>query len=342
MTNFNFNLSSDRPCDELRQRPLFGLISPLTARASFTSAHPGPQGSSDSVQASSAQINCTKEGATGPRPDAQDAYSSHLPVTFKMEPALDPEATQSEAVDAPDVDFDAVMDTAHLARFEFSDAGTKVLMVEWTPDAVLGLEGTGDQKESTAETGWQISWAGKSAGTFLRSDAHVEPSAAAAASDAAAAAAPRRRVFFLLPPPAPIPTTVTLTPPGGAAAIELKPLPAIFPEGFMDVETGQGTRGVLHTIWAKQRVRELEREMDAEMRANAESVGLDMASAERQWIVDTFLRPPPAPAAIQPVASGAPAPFLPRTPTGGRLGEKLKGLRLGTSPTDLAPSPTGK
>jgi hypothetical protein len=108
----------------------------------------------------------------------------------------------------------------------------------------------------------------------------------------------------------------------------------------MDGESGQGTRGVLHTIWAKKRLRELEREMDAEMRANAESVGLDMALAEKQWIVDNFLQPPAAAPSL--TAATGMTPITPRTPTGGRLSDKLKGLRLGTSAADLSPSPTGK
>lgn len=246
----------------------------------------------------------------------------------------------------------ATMDTTHLARFEFSDAGTKILMVEWLPDAAsnpapadppdtgadgstpaqVGRTDAGKATLSSDSVGWEVSWPGKSVFLGAR-DAEVVP-----ASPQDPTTSLRRRVFFLLPPTAPVPATVTLTPPG-STPIELKPLPAIFPEGFMDVESGQGTRGVLHTIWAKKRLRELEREMDAEMRANAESVGLDMALAEKQWIVDNFLQPPAAPSIT--AATGM-TPITPRTPTGGRLSDKLKGLRLGTSAADLAPSPTGK
>lgn len=286
------------------------------------------------------------------------------------------------------------MATAHLARFEFSDAGTKILMVEWLPgaavtaDAATGATDAIDAQaqaqsqsqsqhqpavtptppavapESSApravssgsapdsasghrDSGpalpgtvsgadaapWEVSWPGKS--TFLPArDADLDVS-----SDSPEAQ--RRRVFFLLPPDAPVPPTVTITPPG-RAPIKVKPLPAIFPDGFGDAEASRpGSRGVLHTIWAKKRLRELEREMDAELRTNAESVGLEMALAEKQWIIDSFLRPPPLNIATAVESGHGPAtPLTPSSPTG-RLGEKLKGLRLATSPADLAPSPTG-
>jgi hypothetical protein len=176
---------------------------------------------------------------------------------------------------------------------------------------------------------WEVSWAGKS--TFLPArDTDDEDDA-------------RRRVYFMLPPDAPVPATVTVSCPG-RPSIVLKPLPAIFPEHF-HVESGP--RGVLHTIWAKKRLRELELEMEAELRANAESVGLEMALAEKQWIVDNFLRAPPSspPASSSNTTSSsnsAAAATSPRSPVSGRLGDKLKGLRLATSPADLVPSPAGK
>ncbi|EHK40589.1 uncharacterized protein TrAtP1_003904 [Trichoderma atroviride] len=241
----------------------------------------------------------------------------------------------------------AALDTApvatHLARFEFSDRGTKILMVEWYPGAAATTASAlaGQDTNSTAgevsrdeasaagdavdnasaaparvpsspvvdAAVWEVSWPGKS--TFL-------PARDTDENDA------RRRVYFMLPPEAQVPPTVTIARPGRASLI-LKPLPAIFPEHF---QAESGPRGVLHTIWAKKRLRELELEMEAEMRANAESVGLEMALAEKQWIVDNFLRAP-----------AAPAPTSPRSPVSGRLGDKLKGLRLATSPADLVPSP---
>ncbi|KAL6911138.1 hypothetical protein GGI43DRAFT_427375 [Trichoderma evansii] len=234
----------------------------------------------------------------------------------------------------------ATLDTApvatHLARFEFSDRGTKILMVEWYPGAAattLSSQDTnsaagvisgagGDAADNASATPahvpaspvvdaavWEVSWPGKS--TFL-------PARDTDENDA------RRRVYFMLPPEAPVPATVTIARPGRPSLV-LKPLPAIFPDHF---QAESGPRGVLHTIWAKKRLRELELEMEAEMRANAESVGLEMALAEKQWIVDNFLRAPAAPATTSP-----------RSPVSGRLGDKLKGLRLATSPADLVPSP---
>lgn len=272
-----------------------------------------------------------------------------------VEPALEPAtpAAVDSAVVARDDAEDklltppdaAASDTApvatHLARFEFSDRGTKILMVEWYPGAganslssqdTNSAAGAVSNDKTSADGGaaadnasatparvpaspvvdaavWEVSWPGKS--TFL-------PARDTDENDA------RRRVYFMLPPEAPVPATVTVARPGRASLV-LKPLPAIFPEHF---QAESGPRGVLHTIWAKKRLRELELEMEAEMRANAESVGLEMALAEKQWIVDNFLRAPTTP-----------APTSPRSPVSGRLGDKLKGLRLATSPADLVPSP---
>lgn len=270
----------------------------------------------------------------------------------------------------------------HLARFEFGEGGTKVLMVEWCPgqaaagaaaveantgagadpaaeaadagsaDAAVNAGAESDARAdvtsdashrqqqpqqqqpnppaSAVDTdGWEVSWPGKS--TFLP---------AKDTDDDEGGDSPRRRVFFLLPPDAAVPATITISRPGRPSLV-VKPLPAIFPEA-LDAEAG--ARGVLHTIWAKRRLRELDREMDAEMRANAESVGLEMALAERNWIVENFLPPPPS---TQPVPqhlhlNQEQPPASPRSPISGRLADKLKGLRLATSAADLVPSPTGK
>ncbi|KPM39996.1 hypothetical protein AK830_g6557 [Neonectria ditissima] len=270
-----------------------------------------------------------------------------------MDPSSGPPRPAMQPLPAEDPPITA----AHLARFEFSDAGTKILMVEWYPGAVVeekpaaDASGTPDAavpapnpddvsaprsapgpgvhpgagpansaaaddarpstSASASSSSWEVSWPGKT--TVLH------------ATDADADADARRRVYFLLPPDAPVPATITLTPPADdpRPGLVLKPLPAIFPPGF-DAEAG--TRGVLHTIWARRRVAALDREVAEEMRANAESVGLEMALAEKQWIQDTFLR---APTRHSPVSSRSPA---------SRLGDKLKGLKLATSPADLTPS----
>lgn len=218
--------------------------------------------------------------------------------------------------------------TIHLARFEFNQrgGGTKVLMVEWLPTAKFtpssdvetrppasGSHETSGPDTSKDHAGWEVSWPGKS--TFLPARDIDQDGA-------------KRRVYFLLPNEAAVPANISITR-TGHPSINLKPLPAIFPQGF-DVEAG--TCGVLHTLWAKKRLSELDREIKAEMKTNAEGVALQMVIAERDWISDTFLTSP------QSVAP----PLSPRSPIGGRLGEKLKGLRLGTAPEDLIPSSTGK
>ncbi|KAL7909837.1 hypothetical protein GGI35DRAFT_400731 [Trichoderma velutinum] len=253
---------------------------------------------------------------------------------------------EDKLLTAPDASSDTAPVATHLARFEFSDHGTKILMVEWYPGAaaaptlsgqdttnasvdVVSSDKAGPQSHDIHADDalaaparvpsspvvdaavWEVSWTGKS--TFLPARDTDEDDA-------------RRRVYFMLPPDAPVPATVTIARPGRPSLI-LKPLPAIFPEHF---QAESGPRGVLHTIWAKKRLRELELEMEAEMRTNAESVGLEMALAEKQWIVDNFLRTPPSP---------TPTTMSPRSPVTGRLGDKLKGLRLATSPADLVPSP---
>ncbi|KAG5919430.1 hypothetical protein E4U61_000909 [Claviceps capensis] len=278
--------------------------------------------------------------------------------------------------------------SAHMARFEFSDLGTKILMVEWHPDepsppSSSSLSSSSSSSSSSASpnnsttsdttvptvagrgarsvtppsdtaapepaagavsnsttrqstgmeaAGWEVSWPGKS--TFLPARETDDE------DDDVDEAGPRRRVFFLLPPEASVPAQVTITPPG-RTPILVKPLPAIFPSGF-NLETGP--LGVLHTLWAKKRLSELEREMEAEMRANTESVGLEMAMAEKDWIVANFLeaKPPPVPCDGQPCDGASVVPVPLRSPGPGRLADKLKGMRLGTSAADLVPSSTAK
>lgn len=250
----------------------------------------------------------------------------------------EPLASPTNAV--ADTETDPETATTHLARFEFSSdrGGTKVLMVEWQPGAA-GAAATPkptdtDVAGASDPDGWDIAWSGKS--TNLPANDSDQTGT-------------RRRVFFLLPPDASVPSTVTITPTTGndsdqksqiEGRIEVKPLPAIFPDQF---DSDAGSRGVLHTLWAKKRLAELEKEMDAELRTNAESVGLEMAMGEKQWIVDNFLtKPSQRPRVIIP-ARGDDGPLMtPLSPVslGGRLSEKLRGLRLATTPADLVPSPT--
>ncbi|KAF3764903.1 hypothetical protein M406DRAFT_259757 [Cryphonectria parasitica EP155] len=219
-----------------------------------------------------------------------------------------------------------------LSRFEFEtgtkgNEGTKILMVEWDAAAALGTEG--DSAKATTKANledWEVKWEGKEAVTLPPIRDVKTPNTTC-------------RLYFLLPPKAPMPTLVTISPKiGNVADLHTKPLPAIFPEGL--VSEDKGTRGVLHMIWAKMRLEELQAEIVAEMKENGESVGLEMAVQERQWIVDHFGLQIDTSSAeaipLPPQSPGAGSPRSPRSPIGGKLGEKLKGLKLATSPAELA------
>lgn len=247
-----------------------------------------------------------------------------------------------------------------LSRFEFEagtkgNEGTKILMVEWDARAATDAaasSGGADRERELAQNGcddWEVTWEGK--GSDRKKEDNNKSSSREREGGFTVlpirdtdAPEGTRRVYFLLPPGAPIPTLVTISKRSGLTELRTKPLPAIFPEGL--VSEDKGTRGVLHTIWAKRRLRELEAEIAAEMRDNAESVGLEMVVQERQWIVDHFgLEIDTSSAgAIAPVPQNpdSSSPVSPRSPIGGRLGERLKGLKLATSPAELAAAKEGK
>ncbi|KAK0703837.1 hypothetical protein B0T26DRAFT_657170 [Lasiosphaeria miniovina] len=222
-----------------------------------------------------------------------------------------------------------------LSRFEFEtgkgNEGTKILMVEWDTVVAAQVEPTEKQEirgpKEASEIDWEVSWEGKEAVLPIRD----------ADSDANGKT---RRVYFLLPPGAPVPALVSITPKGAHENIVLhtKPMPAIFLAELGGAEEA-GQRGVLHTIWAKKRLAELKAEIAAELKDNGESVGLEMALQERQWIVDHFGLAPqqgiPKPTRLHTPQTPV-SPASPRSPIGGRLGEKLRGLRLATSPLELA------
>lgn len=196
--------------------------------------------------------------------------------------------------------------TKALARFEFESGrgneGTKVLLIEWEDEP-----GAADSTNN-----WKIEWPGKT--TVLSARDGAEGSL--------------HRVYFLLAPNAAIPAKVTLS--QGGKEIHANPLPAIFPPELGVSATTAGKKGVLHTIWGKQRLSVLQKEIDAEMVKNGEGVGLEMALQEKQWIEDNF-------GVVTKVSQmHSISPSSPRSPGAGRLAEKLKGLKLGTSAQDLA------
>ncbi len=259
-----------------------------------------------------------------------------------------------------------------LSRFEFEHGkgndGTKVLLVEWDSAALpLPIPDATDAASSAAAARlweWSIAWEGKANYNVL---AVRDTSSNTVDKDSTVL-----RVYFLLPPGAQIPHLVTIlytrvaskdqsgrddadpgNDPGGDQGeepVELwtKPMPAIYPASLDPSGGGGGDGGgatsrlgVLHTLWAKQRLADLTAEIESEMKVNSESIGLQIALQEHDWIVDHFAVGEPSgtsashhylPSPESPMARQA----NPRSPVGGRLGEKLKGLKLATSPADLA------
>jgi hypothetical protein len=233
-----------------------------------------------------------------------------------------------------------------LARFEFEagrgNNGTKILMVEWEDD---------DHTRSAAEGSWHVSWAGKTA--VMPADDRPSDSL--------------RRCYFLLPPNSTIPPVVTLSyeplsagpKSSDATAIpsnktakskdtfQLNPLPAIFPPGLGATGRAAGKKGVLHSIWAKKRLRILEKEIAEESRNNVEGIALSMAIDEKDWIELNFgvtLRSADASNSYAPTSSSIDPVGLatPVSPVSGRkLSDKLKGLKLQTSEKDLATNNDG-
>ncbi|RAL58606.1 hypothetical protein DID88_003966 [Monilinia fructigena] len=108
---------------------------------------------------------------------------------------------------------------------------------------------------------------------------------------------------------------------------------AIFPPELGLSARQAGRKGVLHTIWAKKRISVLQKEIESEMKTNGEGIGLEMAMQEKQWIEENF---GVGPKVTQPDIQYNATPNSPKTPGGGRLSEKLKGLKLGTSAHDLS------
>lgn len=235
-----------------------------------------------------------------------------------------------------------------LSRFEFEtgkgNEGTKVLMVEW--DASFGGREQRQQETRPEEaekgaadaTDWEVSWEGKKSALAVHDivgDVGVGGSANGGT----------RRIYFLLPTGAAVPALVSITRKGssGGPVLRTMPMPAIFPAELTSKQEA-GLRGVLHTIWAKKRLAELQAEIEVEMRTNGESVGLEMAAQERQWIVDHFGLGPdhgvPKPTRLH-IPQTAAGPASPRSPIGGKLGEKLRGLKLATSPAELAAASQG-
>ena len=149
------------------------------------------------------------------------------------------------------------------------------------------------------------------------------------------------RIYFLLGPGTSIPPVVRLARRGASTApLEVKTLPAIFPAELGLRGTAAGRRGILHTRYAKQRLAALQDEIEREMRTNGEGIGLEIAVQEKQWLVENFGVSATKLQVHVPDAQH-PRPATPRSPTNCRISDRLKGLKLGTSASDLAGSTTG-
>lgn len=222
-----------------------------------------------------------------------------------------------------EVESPSISSTNALARYEYeaghanATEGTKILMVEWEDDdTTRGIYGD-----------WHISWDGST---------RVLPANDHPTNDV-------NRMYFLLPPGVAVPTIVSLalrpkdttkTP----VVWQTNPLPALFPPELGASARAAGKKGVLHTIWAKKRLQVLQKEIDAESRNNIEGIGLQMAVDEKEWIEQTFgVNARPSGLNINLSEPTVASPASPRSPGGGRLMEKLAGLKLSTNENDLTP-----
>ncbi|EOD48842.1 hypothetical protein UCRNP2_4394 [Neofusicoccum parvum UCRNP2] len=244
---------------------------------------------------------------------AQASATSTTPPPFNPVDTSAGDGSFKDEVESP-----SLSNSNALVRFEFEaghgQEGTKILMVEWEDD-----DSTRNHRGD-----WHISWEGKS--TVLPADDQTS-------SDV-------NRLYFLLPPGVPVPPTVTLTHrPADASkpavAWRTNSLPAIFPPELGATARQAGKKGVLHTIWAKRRLQALQKEIEAEARNNVEGIAFVMAMQEKEWIEQNF-GVSSRPSISMPRSHDPASPGSPRSPGGGRLMDKLKGLKIGTSEKDLA------
>ncbi|KAI9891806.1 MAG: hypothetical protein M1814_002371 [Vezdaea aestivalis] len=232
--------------------------------------------------------------------------------------------------------------TSTLSRFEFEpgrgNEGTKILMVEWEgstlPPAGSPTPTQSGQKRdipsaaSAAPDEWHVSWEGKRT---------VVPASSLSLESVDGSAPEPHRLYFLLPPHAPIPSLVTLTHPPSGTTFETNPLPAIYPKELLAEGRSRGKKGVLHTIWAKQRLAALQTEIAKEAGENSEGVGVEIIFREMTWIERNFgVRGRGSLGVESQTPSSPTTPASPRSPGGSKLSDKLKGLRLGTDAAALS------
>ncbi|KAK8055801.1 hypothetical protein PG993_001028 [Apiospora rasikravindrae] len=247
-------------------------------------------------------------------------------------PTIDVPEPDIPAADAGPVDSPVTPSSQDaLARFEFEtgrgNEGTKILLVEWNPAA--GGSGKPDAPVCAEQEGWEVSWEGKT--TKIPAQSEREGSET-------------QRVYFLIPSDVTVPPVIQISHFRSGRVLNTKPLPAIYtPALGVDTRKDVGKRGVLHTIWAKKRMSQLQEEIRREMGSNSEGIALVMAVQERDWIAEHFGLPNPDAAGQAPDTRHIPpTPQSPRSPVAGRLGEKLRGLKLVTNASDFTTSSPGK
>lgn len=292
-------LEADRVCEEVRQLGRIAALFGDTSESLLTGT-----------------ISWAGESGLRVTMNAGESSPPARPIFDPVDTSFDP----NDVTGRDDVESPSLSSSNALARFEFepgkSKEGTKVLMVEWEDDGTT----------QHVKGDWEISWEGKRT---------VLPARESAAGDGEEM--PVNRLYFLLGPGVSIPTNVKLQ--KGSVVWRTNPLPAIFSPELGATATQAGKRGVLHTIWAKKRLQVLQKEIESEEKDNAEGIGLEMAVAEKEWIVQNFGIP-----ARSGSVSTAPAmatvnfdkgPASPRSPGGSRLMDKLKGLKVGTTQQEL-------
>lgn len=205
-----------------------------------------------------------------------------------------------------------------VARFEFDAIngihGTRVLLIEWDCSP----------NEPPADK-CSVTWEGKTRVLSVHDceSTHI------------------RRLLFLLPPTAAVPPAISIERPG-FPILHGKPLPAIFPG------SEPGRRGVLHTLFATLSLAQVELEIAREASGNAESVGIEMALKEKEFLQDYFgvgaqKKASCSKPVLQALATttSPPSHQSAQSPLSLRMSEKLKGLKLATSPEGLAAAASG-
>ncbi|KAK6069738.1 hypothetical protein SCUP234_10493 [Seiridium cupressi] len=211
------------------------------------------------------------------------------------------------------------------ARFEFEtgcgNEGTKVLVVEWNPTvSETGIISSHQAPQDLHD--WEVSWEGKTP----RERNQVREIEGKSTF----------RILILIEDGIQVPSVVTISQPSSGRRLVARPMPAIFtPALGADVTKAAGRRGVLHTQWAEKRMKQLQKEYDQEVLINGEGVGAVMAYDDLTWVAHHFGLQHPYPAGRPTQPDAPPTPQSPRSPIGGKLGEKLRGLKLATSPSEL-------